>query len=326
MVSHARLAGGLDAKGIEIRRLSRPEHGIGNHNRCGRDILHRDGVEDNILSPRGGNRETDLFHAGRHESRDLEAAGRGGPDIEVLDADLGTGEYIGVPGQARQAPEVLVLQIGAVAPAEDLQRDEVLPGRHIFRDVEAGLQLAVLTVAHFLAVHPDAHVGGGGSDAEEDVLAQPGRIDEEGPAILSGIVVLERRDGRIVPVMTLPGIADVDIERIPVAVELPESGDRHVVPGRIIHTRLVEVAGTGVDRLVPLEFPQSVEGQLVSVRLETGCHFDAVASVYGGVDPILDGRFPGGKKREGGQQSGRDHQSFAHRASSPRQRCRPDLR
>ena len=59
-----------------------------------------------------------------------------------------------------EPPEVLVLEIGAVAPAEHLEGEQVfLSGLDIRRDVEDRLHLAVLAVSHVLSVDIEGDVG-----------------------------------------------------------------------------------------------------------------------------------------------------------------------
>jgi len=59
---------------------------------------------------------------------------------------------------ARETPEVLVLAVRAVAPAERLESDEIVALLKIWCDVELHCRLRVLCVAHELAVHPEVHV------------------------------------------------------------------------------------------------------------------------------------------------------------------------
>ena len=93
--------------------------------------------------------------------------------IDILYPSLRTGGHIGIPRQTGEPEEVLVLKIGSVAPPENLQSDKVLPRPDIFRDVEPGFQLAVLAVAHLLAVDPHPHARSRRPYMQEYVLALP---------------------------------------------------------------------------------------------------------------------------------------------------------
>ena len=204
-----------------------------------------------------------VFHArrGLREARaDAVAAIHLRHDVQVLDAGLGARFQVALAGNTGIAPEVLAFQVSAVAPAEDLHGDEcVLAGLDVFRDVETGLQLAVLAVADFLAVHPHAKIGGGGADGQENVTAFPVRRDLETVAVLSDVVVLRGYDGGIVLIMAVPGVLDVDIERVAVTVQLPHAGHAHEAPDSVIRNRLVEIPRACVGRLVPLEIPDTFQ-------------------------------------------------------------------
>ena len=65
------------------------------------------------------------------------------------------GVHVTVAGNSAEAEEILVLKVGAVAPAEDLQGYQVLlPRLHVAAYVKLCLYLAVFAVSHIAAVHP----------------------------------------------------------------------------------------------------------------------------------------------------------------------------
>jgi hypothetical protein len=68
----------------------------------------------------------------------LEVLAQVGINDKVLDVDLRTGIEINLAGNAGEAPEVLVLQVGAVTPTHDLHGNEILALLQIFGDVELG--------------------------------------------------------------------------------------------------------------------------------------------------------------------------------------------
>ena len=164
---------------IEIRSLCAPLDGV----------LHREphlgAAPLRLRAPLGHG------DARRIAQRQLHAAHRGGGlqrhpqrgvrvvvvelrrDEEVLEARLLAGTQLDAARNAREAPEVLVLEVGAVAPAENLQRQQVLTLAQILRHVEIGRQLAVLAVAHKAAVEPHVDVRRGRADAQADILARP---------------------------------------------------------------------------------------------------------------------------------------------------------
>ena len=72
----------------------------------------------------------------------------------------------------------------------------------------------------------------------------------------------------IVGVLATPGITYIDIERVTVAVELPDGWYLHFVPSKVVEVGAEEVCWTGIGILYPVELPGSVQAH-VAFRL---CH------------------------------------------------------
>ena len=106
-----------------------------------------------------------------------------GRDHHVGKARLGQGYELHVTRDTAQTPQVLILEIRAVAPAEDLQGDEVLTRVNILRDVERCAEVAVLRVSDELAVDPYIYVRYGSADVEVYVAARPVGGDVDGAAV-----------------------------------------------------------------------------------------------------------------------------------------------
>ena len=313
VLRHGLIRGRLHAEGIEVRGLGAPEGGIPDRPLiAGRPLDRTDLAGSQDALP--GRIQDFHLHEGDtlgHFGLDLQAAVGAGGHVDVLDPLLLAGIDLHAAGDAGEAPEILVLQVGAVAPAEDLQGDEVLPGADIFRQVEAGLELAVLAVAHHLAVHPHADVGGGGTDVQADLLADPGRVHGEGPAVLAHVVVLRGRVRRIVLVVALPGIADVQVHRVAVSVEVPHSRHRDLAPGAVVIIDRLEPLEPAFDGGIEIELPQSVQAQgLLLVGNEGRPHRQAVFFKYVRVLP----GFHLGLRREGqeGGQEGQGKEKVSH--------------
>ena len=62
-------------------------------------------------------------------------------DGNILDMGLGGSIEIRLAGDTCKAPEVLVLQIGAVAPTHNLHGNQVLAGLQVLGDVKLGSYL-----------------------------------------------------------------------------------------------------------------------------------------------------------------------------------------
>ncbi len=159
-------------------------------------------------------------------------------------------------GDSGQLPEVLILKVSPVTPSEYLKCEQILhPWFHELGNIKSRLQLAVLTVADLLAVDPDSDVGCRRADVQENLLPSPVRRNRKRVSVLTYVVFLNRNVRRIVLELAFPAVADVDVERIPVAVDLPYSRNRHFTPVRIVGLRLVECGRAAVRSFVPFEFP-----------------------------------------------------------------------
>ena len=316
---------GADFQRIEVRGLGRPEgRGIDMARRAddpvprlrlfaaGRGLRRPDGLPERVadLEFQFPDALADLGH-------DRQVAVHGPVHMDILQAVHLPGIDLHAAGDAAQAPEILILQVGPVAPAEDLQGQEVLPRMDILRNVETGLQLAVLAVADLLPVDPDADVRGRGADVQADLPSDPAAVHGESATVLAGIIVLRGRDRRIVLVMAAPGIADVDIQRIAKAVEFPVAGNGNRAPLAVVIVRRLETAEAAVDGLVEMELPRTVQAQrLLLVRHEGCAHrhpvdFEDIRILPVGKRVLACLRLSGGEDRPE-KEDGKDRDSGFH--------------
>ncbi len=96
-----------------------------------------------------------------------------GVDLEVADVQVGDREQEDIAKDAAEAPEVLALEIGAVAVAIDLGRHDVLAGLQVRGDVELGRGSTALAVADLLSVHPEVEGGVDACEVQDDLSAVP---------------------------------------------------------------------------------------------------------------------------------------------------------
>ena len=143
---------------------------------------------------------------------------------------LRTGIEIHLTGNAREAPEVLILEIRTIAPTHHLHGNEVLARLEILRDVELGSHLAILAVAHVLAVYPESQVAGGRTHMEIHILALPILWKVEGAAIGTRIVVELADVWRIRVKLGGPSIAYVLIGSIAITIQLKQTRHREILP------------------------------------------------------------------------------------------------
>ena len=170
-----------------------------------------------------------------------------------------TGIEVVLTSHAAESPEVLVLTPRTIAPTEGLEGDEVLTFLHIRGDVELGSYLAVLGIAHELAVYIEVDVGGDATEVCDHLFAVPILRDVDDAAVGAYVVVLGRYGWRLLVEVTTPCEAVVDILWLSEAEHLPVAWHLDVAPLGVIEVSLVEVGRTLVGVLHPVEFPGAVE-------------------------------------------------------------------
>jgi len=72
--------------------------------------------------------------------------------LEVAELDIGDREEVDVSEDAAEAEHVLVFQIASIAPAVDLDGEEVFAGLEVLGEIEFGGTLGVFAIAHIFAV------------------------------------------------------------------------------------------------------------------------------------------------------------------------------
>ena len=154
------LAAGACIQGIEVRGLGRPFERVLD--------FHRDAAAIGACAchfPAGGIPETegDLNLALGEKLNGQVGVAVSLVEVHahayILNALLLPCIEVAVASHAAQAEEVLVFEVGSVAPAENLEGEEILLARlDVLGDVELGLKLAVLAVADELAVDPEVNV------------------------------------------------------------------------------------------------------------------------------------------------------------------------
>ena len=164
-----------------------------------------------------------------------------------------------VAAHAREAEEVLIFEIGAVAPAEDLEGEEILAGLHEARDVELAFEFRILAVTDEPSVDPQVDVRGDGPEMGDDLFVRPRGGNFDFTAVGADVVFGRGHLGRIVFKLLAPGVADVEVDRIAVAVQFPEPRNGHLAPCAVVEAGTKEVRGTLLGVAHPREFPRPVE-------------------------------------------------------------------
>ena len=271
---HADVVAPLQDERVEVGLFRGPEAGLEIETEVG--VGERLQVADLLLIGIIQNGRISVLQLHLETPTLVRAVQRTGADGEVPDAVLRLRPERHVAEDAREAEHVLVLEIAAVRPAEDLHGEEVLsaspfpgPLRQIRRDVELARQLRVLGVADKLAVHP--HVIGGidAVEAQDHVTAVPRLGHVEGRAIGGdGVVVHPARvavdDLREVLLLrvreVLVRILDVRVPGYAVAAHLDAARHVNRVPVRVVEIGLEEVRRTPRGVADPEDLPVAVQG------------------------------------------------------------------
>ena len=223
----------LHFQSVQRRRFSAPEGGpIDLHRRAEHHpavfrffafFRHGHFGTGNFFARRGKDGKNGRSHTRRHFCDDGCVAVHPGHNMHILNAFQLSCIEFHPTGDTRQAPEILVFEVGSVAPAHHLQFQRILALTNVFGEIETGFQLAVFAVADGLPVHTNLHVGRYAADAQADLLAHPVLIELEGAAIHASVIVFLGYERRIVLKMALPGVSHVDINRLTIALKFPHA-------------------------------------------------------------------------------------------------------
>ena len=225
-----------------------------------------------------------------------------GRQLYVFDVTDRTCVQIAVARNAREAEEILVLQIGSVAPAENLESDQVaLPRQDVGREVELAAELAVFAVSHEFAVDPQIDAGCHGTEVDDDLFPFPVGRYLEGLAVAAHVIVFQRHHGRLALETAQPGIADVHIYRIAVSVQFPETRQGHPAPACLHVFGIPEAHGALVGAAHPAEAPVSRKRDDPGLFGQEGAvHRKTVDGIDQGVLPLGEilGLAAGGAQQE----------------------------
>ena len=178
---------------------------------------------------------------------------------------------VAVARHAAETPEILTLEVGPVAPAEDLECNQILlAGYHELGKVELAFELAVLAVADKFAVDPQVDIRGHGAEMGDDLASLPRSRNLDLAPVRAYVIVLYGNNGRIVLILVTPSVVDVDIQRVAIAVQFPDTGDGHCAPGLVVEVRLPEIRRPAVCVRHPVELPESVQGHVVGGLFRNG--------------------------------------------------------
>ena len=277
-------------------------------------------------------------HVGRHlqdavREAGVEARGR----LEIAEVHAGCREQVDAAEDPAQAPEVLALQVAAVAVAVDLHGQLVGPGSKEAGHVELGRRAAVLAVTHRLAVHPEVEGRGHAREVDEHLPAAPGVGQGELAPVRPYRIVVCRDPRRV----RGEGIRFVDVERPSMPLPLGGPGDGDLAP--VCNVEVVAIEGPGAvgrprrPAVPPPAVERQVERGLLGPVAERGRHGGerhqrgvrrfrvdrrharVLPVVRGQAAPLAVGKQPGRDDEPGNGQTCRGrHASPTHRPLPPR--------
>ena len=271
--------------GVEHRRLGRPKAEVahGNLNRevffevgCG--VIHGGRLGCHGFALGRNQRHFHLLGAGaalavveRHghgeRAGGVGGRGKGGGDIVVAHGNGRRGIEINIAVETRHVEHVLAFEIGAVAPAEHLHANIILARAEIGCEVELGIVVAALSIAHVLPVKPHEGCAVQAVEVEVDALTRF-------PALGQGKRAAVRADGVVAHALNLIGdvgrivhesIFYIHVQRQVVAFHLPAGGHFDFVPTISIGIVGIKIFLAGALRRLghELELPHAVEREVV---------------------------------------------------------------
>ena len=174
---------------------------------------------------------------------------------KVTDVRRGPRHQVHVAVDPADPPEVLALQVAAIAPAVDLNRDHVGPRPDRLRDPEFGRRTASLAVPDPLPVHPHEERRIDPVEVQEDLAPVPVRRDLDRAPIRPHRVVVVGDEGRV----RREGVELVAVDRVAVPLELPVAGDGDLVPPGRVEVHLEEVRRPLIGPGHPVELPSAIQ-------------------------------------------------------------------
>ena len=186
-----------------------------------------------------------------------------GSEVYVTDVRGWAGIEIAFACNTCKAPEILVLEIGTVAPTHHLHGNEVLlSGFDVAGEVELSGILGIFGISYPLAVDPHLDIRGGRTDVHDDLFAIPRCRNVESTAVGTRKVVLFLNERRIVLELCGPGIADILVDGFAIAVQFEECGNGKFVPFTVVVANSLEALRTEVVMTGKMELPFSFEREI----------------------------------------------------------------
>ena len=178
-------------------------------------------------------------------------------DAQVIEVDGRLRVKHDLAEDAREAPEVLVLDPAARAEAEDLQGQAVRALFEVRREVEVGRRERILAVADVLAVHVDGDSRLNALQREDGVV--PALRQDEVLDVRADRIVALRHLARMHDLMAVPRVRLVRVLRHAVTFHLPMGRHADGLPAAHIVVRLLKALRASGEIARVVERPDAIE-------------------------------------------------------------------
>ena len=187
-----------------------------------------------------------------------------GHDVDVTDIVGRTGLQVNIPEDAGHAPEILVFQIRAVAPAIHLGRQQVFPRLQVLGDIKLRRRTAALAVANLFAVDPQVKGRVNAVKRNEHLFAVPVFRETERLTVGADLIDIILNKGRIFR----KRIGLIAVDQRTIIMNGPVGWHRNGFPRAVIKVGFVKVQRPFRGLRRPVELPIPVQ-QLEMIRLLT---------------------------------------------------------
>ena len=164
-----------------------------------------------------------------------------------------------------QTPEILVLMIGTVAPAERLEGNEVFTSMDIGSDIKLGGNLGIFRISHILTINPQINIRRNRTKIGNYLFTVPVGRDSYRATIRADMIILDRYLWRVILEVTTPSKAHIYILWVTKAIQFPHPRDRNGRPSLLYIVCTIEICRTLVCTFHPEKMPCAVQRDTISM-------------------------------------------------------------
>ena len=171
-------------------------------------------------------------------------------ECEIPKVDFRGGIEVHISVNTAEPPEILVLQVRAIAPSVHLHGDHIFTLADKFCDIKLSGSHASLTVAHLFTIHPDIKSTLYSCKVNKDFLSIPifrnNKLSSVGSHRVGQFIVCEVLRGfpHYIGGIFSKWKSHVSIDGLSIAFHLPVGGNFDIVPVRDIIGRFIKIQGS----------------------------------------------------------------------------------